>query len=204
MGSLTTRITPRRTSTESLPDLFRESSLMESPFFSDFWGAAPMSAWRSPFRELSRMQERMERMFNEMMSAFPVESAASNIQAFMPQWNVTREENRYLMSFELPGVRKEDIKLEISDNQLIVSGERKTEKHVAEEGYESREKMEGSFYRSFALPSEVEADKISAHYENGLLTLVLPRTGVESGRKIQISEAQPAAAATAKSASKVA
>ena len=202
MGSLTTRITPRRSTSDTLPEVFRESSLMESPFFGELFGASPLAGWRSPFRDLSRMQERMERMFNEMMATIPVESAAANIPAFMPQWSVTREENRYLMNFELPGVRKEDIKLEISENQLIVSGERKTEKHVAEEGYESRARMEGSFYRSFSLPTEVEADKISAHYENGLLTVVLPRTGVESGRKIQISESQPASAA--KSASKVA
>jgi|GEM_PF-337591 len=202
MGSLSTRINPRRASSETLPDVFREPSLSESPFFSDFWGAAPLTPWRSPFRELNRMQDRMERMFNEMMAPLQIESAVAGASAFMPQWNITREENRYLMSFELPGVRKEDIKIEISDNQLIVSGERKAEKHVQEEGYEGRSRMEGSFYRTFSLPSEVEAEKISAHYENGLLTLSLPRTGMESGRRIQISETP--VSATAKAATKVA
>ena len=200
MSSLTTKIAARRPASELLPESIREQSLLESPFFSNFWSTpwypSTSNAWRSPFRELSRMQDRMEQLFNEMMPSLSIEGATAS-QAFMPVVNITRKDDQYLLAFELPGVRKEDITIEISNDQLVVSGQRKTEKHVKEEGYESRERSEGAFYRSFALPADVSAEKISANYENGLLTVMLPRTGVESARRIQITEAAHAPAKAA-------
>jgi HSP20 family protein len=192
MSPLTTKIAARRPTSEYLPEAARETSLFDSPFLNNFWASpwlgSASTPWRSPFRELSRMQERMEQLFNEMVPAVSIEGAAA-AQSFMPLVNITRQDDQYLLSFELPGVRKEDINLEISNEQLVVSGQRKAEKHIKEEAYESRERSEGTFYRSFSLPTDVSAEKISATYENGMLTVMLPRTGVESARRIQITEA---------------
>ena len=179
---MSTQITPRRSSSEFLPDFFRESSFLSpSPWFS---------SWRSPFRDMTRMQDRMDRLFNEMMSSFPGESSSlqSLERNWMPACTINREEDRYLLSFDLPGVRKEDIDLQITEDQLIVSGKRASEKHEKEEGRELHERTAGQYYRAFALPADVHKDQITAHYENGVLEVVLPHPVSSSARRIPISE----------------
>jgi len=180
---MSTQITPRRSNQEFLPDLLREGS-----FFSpSLWS----SSWRSPFREFSRMQERMERMMNEMMASFPFERSALEgglERAWTPACTVNREEDRYVLNFDLPGVRKEDIDLQITEDQLIVSGKRSSEKHEKTEGRERVERMAGHYFRSFALPSDIEKDQITANYENGVLEVVLPHPVSTSARRIPISE----------------
>ncbi len=178
---MSTQITPRRSSSQFLPDLFRESSLLSSP-----WSFAA----RSPFRDLARMQDRMDRLFSEMMQTFPSESTWSETEsrAFTPVCDISREENRYVLSFDLPGVRQEDISLEITEDQLIVSGVRSSEKHEKEEGREMHERTAGSYYRAFALPSEIQKEQITANYENGVLQVILPHTVALSARKIPIAE----------------
>jgi HSP20 family protein len=180
---MSTQITPRRSQQEFLPDLFRESS-----FFSPSqW----LSSWRSPFREMNRMQERMERMMNEMMAGLPFERMGLEggfDRAWTPACTVNREEDRYVLNFDLPGVRKEDIDLQITEDQLIVSGKRASEKHEKTEGRELVERTAGHYYRSFALPADIEKDHITANYENGVLEVTLPHPVSSSARRIPISE----------------
>jgi HSP20 family protein len=99
---------------------------------------------------------------------------------------VDETNTHYLMSFDLPGVKKEDVKIDLQENQLIVSGERKEETQ-GQGG--SRERFYGAFSRSFTLPQNVDASKVEANYENGVLQIALPKTAVTTtGKQIPIKE----------------
>ncbi|MGZ3803407.1 MAG: Hsp20/alpha crystallin family protein [Pseudobdellovibrionaceae bacterium] len=147
---------------------------------------SPISAnWSWPRRSLSSSlpSEEMGDVFNNfdnivdnfLRPTYGGESART--ANFQPHWGVSEGKDHYLVSFDIPGVKKEDIKIEIQGNQLSVSGERQRE--VSERVY-------GKFEQTFMLPPTISADKIEAHYENGVLSIALPKAEAAKGRSIQI------------------
>lgn len=107
-------------------------------------------------------------------------------RGFAPATDVVETDKSYTLSMDLPGLKKEDIKIEVLDNVLNVSGERKNEiSHEDNQSYRV-EKSYGSFRRSFTLPRIVSPDGIEAHYENGVLNLTLPKTQLAQSKKIEI------------------
>ena len=104
------------------------------------------------------------------------------------------------MKVELPGVDPKDLDVRIEDNTLFLKGERKLEKEVKEENYHRIERSYGSFTRSFALPSSVNADKTSAEYKDGVLTLTMPKREEAKHKtiKIQTSGGEPKQVAAAR------
>jgi HSP20 family protein len=100
-----------------------------------------------------------------------------------PKCSVKETEQYFVLSFDLPGVKKNDLNLEVKNNVLTVSGERKSEHD--QEGYSER--FSGSFERSFTLPEQMNPDAIEAQYEDGVLTVVLPKAEVKASKKIEIS-----------------
>lgn len=113
----------------------------------------------------------MEKIF-EGFDRAPTPSAKAEI--FNPHWEVSETEEHYLMSVDLPGVKKEDIKIEMNQNVLSISGERKYETGVR------------AFNQRFSLPNTVDANKIEARHEDGVLNLYVPKTTVAKARKIEI------------------
>jgi HSP20 family protein len=105
-----------------------------------------------------------------------------------PKVEVSEDKKAYEISAELPGVEEKDVKLTLQDDVLTVSGEKKSEREEKEEGYHVSERSYGSFQRSFRLPDDVNADKISAKFDKGVMTITLPRTGTAKpkGRSIPI------------------
>ncbi len=94
-----------------------------------------------------------------------------------PDVNVSESEKEYKISFAVPGIPKEELKIKVEDNVLNVSHEEKTGKEENEkEHYIRREIRYGSFSRSFELPEEINEDKINASYNNGVLTVYIPKT----------------------------
>jgi HSP20 family protein len=134
-----------------------------------------------PLREMGRLQRRLDRMFEELFGE-PVSSQWESFasQDFTPAWDIAETDSHYLVSFDLPGVKKDDVKIDVRDNQLTISGERK--------GRGSRERFYGSFSRSFTLPANVNADKIEANYENGVLQIALPKSVAGTGKQIPVKE----------------
>ena len=109
-------------------------------------------------------------------------------QSFGPACEVSETEDHYNLSVDLPGMRQEDIKVEVHNNQLVISGERKREKLADKsEKVQRYEKTYGTFKRSFTLPATVQEDKIEARYEHGVLELYLPKAEVSKPRQIEIS-----------------
>lgn len=101
-----------------------------------------------------------------------------------PSFDVEDTENHYLLVFDLPGVKKEDLNLEAKDGVLTLSGVRKNE--LKKEGYSER--FQGHFEKTFALPEHLNLEGIEAHYENGVLTVLLPKAEAKLGKKIEIGQ----------------
>lgn len=129
--------------------------------------------------------DEMERMFDEFQRSWDRPSTME--RNFTPACDVTEANDHYLMTVDLPGFKKEDIKIEMNDNVLTISGERRRETSPDEEKKNHRyERSYGSFVRSFTLPTTVSSDKVEANYEDGVLNLYLPKTPMAKSRTIEI------------------
>lgn len=109
---------------------------------------------------------------------------------FSPQSDATASEAQYEISLELPGVSLDDIKIEFHDNNLTVQGEKHTEREEERKTYFFSERTFGAFQRSFRLPPNVQADKITAGFKDGVLTIRVPKAGAapETSRRINITQ----------------
>lgn len=125
----------------------------------------PVAAW-NPFRDL----ERISRAFGAQAG-----DPEWNLGAWTPAIDVHEDENQYTLTADLPGLKKEDISLTVMDNVITLKGERKQEAEKKEKGYHRIERSYGSFQRAFQIPGGVEGSKVDARFENGVLTVTLPK-----------------------------
>jgi len=127
-----------------------------------------------PFKDMIALQDRMNRLFDEFFrrSEIGPESASAE---WKPLADVYEDGNEIVLSIEIPGVNKDNIKVTVENNILTVSGERKQEREEKKENYHRIERAYGSFSRSFSLPNTVDSNNIKASYKNGVLELVLPK-----------------------------
>lgn len=141
----------------------------------------------SPMRNISNLQRAINRFFNDYGWSAPNKVGAVAL-ALSSACKIKEDEKQYLMSLALPGVNKEDIKIELADRELVVSGERRNENQEDKQSWHIIERYAGSFQRVFTLPSSVNAAQIQATFENGVLRLVIPKADSETTRRIPISE----------------
>ncbi|WP_290900173.1 Hsp20/alpha crystallin family protein [Ferroglobus sp.] len=128
-----------------------------------------------PFEELRRMQERMSRLLEEFdRFAFEREITAP--------LDVIDEGDRFRIVVDLPGFNKEDINVYVENGDLVIKAERKEEKEEEGKNFIRKERKYGEVYRRVSLPSEVDIDKISAKYNNGVLEIIIPK--VEKEKKV--------------------
>lgn len=151
----------------------------------DIWRGGNVA---SPLREMNRLQRRIDRMFDEVFTEPLSGLLPLAAEEFAPLCDVEETNSHYLVSFDLPGIRKNEVKIELQDNRLTISGERKREHKEEERGRLSRERLYGSFTRTFMLPSNINAEKVEATYDNGVLQVALPKTSVSVGKQIPIKE----------------
>ncbi len=98
-----------------------------------------------------------------------------NVSSFSPKVDIIETDKNYEIQFQLPGIKKDEINIDINDDRLTVSGERKMENEKNEKNYRSVESYYGSFSRSFYLPDNVNTEKVDASYKDGILNVVLPK-----------------------------
>ncbi len=145
----------------------------------------------SPFWPSRRLVSDFWQELDHMFDNANQESSLQTFQGdFLPAAEVTETEKGFHLSFDLPGLKEEQIQVEVHDNNLIVSGERKREKKFEDEKIRRVEKSYGSFKRSFSLPATVDAERILAQYHNGVLELTLPKTSATKSRKIEVQPGQ--------------
>lgn len=130
----------------------------------------------------------MDRLFDDAWTSVP--RAFYDERKYDPACEITETPEHFMMSIDVPGMKKEDIKIEVSHDVLTVSGERKRERTEKDQKTQRYEKSYGFFKRSFALPNSVQADKVEARYEDGVLELCLPKVEAAKPRQIEINSSK--------------
>jgi len=152
-----------------------------------------LTRWE-PFRGVISLQEQVNRLFND---AFERQGEESSLTAWAPAVDIYETEHELVVKADLPDVDPKDLDIRVENNVLTIRGERKFEKKVNEENYLRVERAYGSFARSFALANSVNSDAIKADYQNGVLTLTIPKKEEAKPKQIKINVATPAMAASA-------
>ncbi|MGB9772023.1 MAG: Hsp20/alpha crystallin family protein [Candidatus Kapaibacteriota bacterium] len=137
-----------------------------------------------PFRGFETLARRMSEMFEEFERGITVTPSD-----FSPRVDISEDEKNLYVMVELPGVSKEDVKVSITDdNVLVIKGEKKREFKAEdkERNFIRVERSYGSFQRSFMLPDNVKKDNVSAKYENGVLTITLEKVEPQPPKQIDI------------------
>jgi HSP20 family protein len=106
---------------------------------------------------------------------------------WIPACDVEEADNHFLISLEMAGVPKDQIKVEFHDGQIVISGERRYEAKKKENGQSYSERRYGRFQRAFTLPAGVDADKVEANYQDGVLRLYIPKTESAKPRQIKVT-----------------
>lgn len=147
-------------------------------------GLSPLTGGKNWLNRFDEFFNDVERNMNQDV-AWP-EMRLSEQVTFVPSVDVEESDEMYLISADLPGLKKEEVKIEMAGSNLNISGERT--KEVRSEGY--CERAHGRFFRSFALPENVDAKKVEASFEDGVLRIVLPKTEVKPKMEIKIQSGQ--------------
>jgi HSP20 family protein len=146
-----------------------------------------MVRW-NPFRELEDMQTRLNRFFNGTLPR-PGEDEGVFFADWAPPVDIEETDKEYLIKAELPDIRKEEVKVEMTDGVLTIEGERKREKEENGKKLHKVERSYGRFVRQFVLPKEVEAAKIEAEFKDGMLNVHLPKTAAAKPKAIEVKVA---------------
>lgn len=127
------------------------------------------------------MMHEFDRAFNEGL-----ETQTQSLAQFSPKVDIEETEDFYMFSFDLPGIKKDQINIDVTEGTLRVRGERTTENRSNEKQYSRFERQFGSFERSFRLPTNVDDQKIQAHFEDGVLEVLVPKAELSKPRSVQV------------------
>ena len=151
--------------------MIRRKEKKEGLVPSDYWGPS----WMNPMAVMRDMDRLFDDFRSEWENAFMYPRATATDIIRQPLVDLADTGKEYVVKAELPGVSKEDLSIEVSDNSIEISSESKEEKKEEKKGYIRRERRYASFYRSIPLPEDVLPDKASAELKEGVLTVTLPK-----------------------------
>ncbi len=143
-----------------------------------------LAKWH-PLKELEDVSKRLNRFFGHA----PAESDQDmRVTAdWTPSVDISETDTAYLIKGEIPGVRKEDIKVTLSDGRLTIAGERRMEKEDRDKKYYCIERSYGSFMRSFRMPEDADESAVKAEFKDGMLNVRLPKSATAKSRAIEVS-----------------
>ena len=147
-----------------------------------------------PAREISSLQGEMNRLFNTFFDTPPAGGNGGAARRWVPAMDLVETEEHFVLRADLPGLSEEDVSIELEDNVLTVSGERKAEHEEKKEGFYRMERSFGQFRRSLTLPDGVDADAIAATFDKGVLQVRIPKPEARKPRKVAIQVGDRAAA----------
>ncbi len=138
-----------------------------------------------PFREMTQAQSQFSKLVDQVWGG--------RQESWLPAIDVFDAKDAVVLKAELPGMDPDDIQIEVEDNVLTLKGERRFEEEFDEERYYRVERRYGSFQRSLALPQGMQAAAISASYDDGVLTITVPKVEEEKPKRIEIKATKPVA-----------
>jgi HSP20 family protein len=141
----------------------------------------PTWRFRSPLHELEQTRRLLDRLYEDVKA--PVQGARAGV---FPLINLTEDVHNYYVRAELPGVKSDELDIQVTANNLAICGERKIAPQDKDAKYHRREREAGTFSRMISLPGEVDNDKVEARLENGILTVVVPKAEVAKPKQIVI------------------
>lgn len=137
---------------------------------------------------LSELRREMDKLFDDFWAT---PTLNRNLQEMDAQWSpacdVEEADNHYMISLEMAGVPKDQVKVEFHDNQIVISGERRHETKKKENGEWYSERKYGKFQRSFSLPAGIDTEKVEANYQDGVLRVYIPKAESSKPRQIKIT-----------------
>ena len=139
-----------------------------------------------PYCGTSGAPNQFERFLRESFSPVSGEGEVST-RTWAPPVDIFENGDNLVLKAELPGVNPDEVEIRVEDNTLYLKGERKFEKEVKEQNYHRVERTYGTFTRSFSLPNSVDADKVTANYKDGVLTLTMPKKEEAKPKTIKIN-----------------
>jgi HSP20 family protein len=132
---------------------------------------------KDPFFELTSLQDRVNRLFDQAFGGFEgfaLEQPLTPAE-FLPPVDILEDEHNIKLQVEIPGVKEQDLKITLENNVLTITGERKFKEEEKKENFHRIERRYGKFTRSFTLPAGVDAEKVNATFESGILNITLPK-----------------------------
>jgi len=144
-----------------------------------------ISIWKNTWSPLGEFRRELDSVFGEW--GHPTAQWATDESYMRPACDIHEENDQYLLALEIPGVSKDDIRIEAIDNQLVVSGERRMEAAKAEKANLYSERSYGKFRRVFSLAKGIDASKIEANYQDGVLRVLVPKSEAAKPRQIKIT-----------------
>jgi len=138
----------------------------------------------SPFDQLFGLRDELNRLLRSDLTAWSPGTEFFN--GWVPALDLYEDKDNYVVQIELPGMKKEEIGLQLHEGALAISGERKPEKGASEEPYRA-ERYTGRFHRTVSLPKPVAADKVAASYKDGILSVTLPKAEEAKPRQIEVN-----------------
>ncbi|MGA7525590.1 MAG: Hsp20/alpha crystallin family protein [Acidobacteriaceae bacterium] len=138
-----------------------------------------------PFRDVLALQNRMNSLFQDYNRA-QGEGDTLATAAFVPPVDVYEDEHKIVLKLEVPGLKENDLDIQLENNLLTVKGERKFEKEEKEENFHRIERRYGSFYRSFTIPSTVNPENVKASYDAGVLRIELEKRAEARPKQIKV------------------
>jgi HSP20 family protein len=139
-----------------------------------------MSLQHDPLASLRFFEDAVTRLMSEPRTGRP----------WSPPVDILETENDLVLKADLPGMKLEDIDVRVENQTLSIKGERRFEQEASEKGYHRIERSYGSFMRSFAVPSSVDTEKVSADYKNGVLTIKLPKKETAKPKQVKVEVKQ--------------
>lgn len=167
------RLFPLKREDSPLRPLIREETKMNNE----------LGPWR-PFREMVSLRDAMDRLFEDSVIT-PKGGGAS-----VPKIDIKDKKDHVEVRAELPGMKEEEVDVEISDGVMTISGEKKAEEEKEGEGYYYKESHSGTFTRSFTLPADIKEEKAEAEMKNGVLTITVPKVAPKKATKIALKKSK--------------
>lgn len=141
-----------------------------------------------PLREFSTLQNEMNRLFNTVFDAPSPGNGGNTMRRWMPAMDLVESGDHFVLRADLPGLSEEDVKIELEDTTLTISGERAAEHESKDEGYYRLERAFGAFSRTLQLPKGIDPESVSAAFDRGVLEVRIPKPEERKPRRIEIGE----------------